>query len=80
MCFFILAGSFVVPAVGVTPSSEAHLVLFGGREKSIEQEFRRPNQNHLTALIPKLTVETMKMFSSLNEFWTFSGLKSGGAS
>ena len=49
VCFFILEGSFVVAAVGLTPSSEANLVLFGGK-KSLEQEFRQPHQNHLTSI------------------------------
>ena len=53
VCFFILAGSFIVAAVGLTPSSEAHLILFGG-EKSLEQEFRRPHQNHITSFYSKI--------------------------
>ncbi len=28
---------------------EAHLVLFGGKKKVSEQEFRRPHHNHLTS-------------------------------
>ena len=33
-----------------SPSSEAHLVLFGVEKKVSEQEFRRPHQNHLTSI------------------------------
>ena len=37
-----------LPAAG-PPSTEAHLVLFGGKKVS-EQEFRQPHHNHLTSI------------------------------
>jgi len=37
-----------------SPSSEAHLVLFGGGGNVSEQEFRRPHQNHLTSINAKI--------------------------
>jgi hypothetical protein len=33
-----------------TPSSKAHLVLFGEKKKGSEQEFRQPHHNHLTSI------------------------------
>jgi hypothetical protein len=51
------------------------------REKKVsEQEFRHLITTIKLALIPKLTITTMEMFSSLDEFWATSEPKSGGAS
>jgi hypothetical protein len=45
----MLSVADVGPGEG-TPSSEAHLGLFGGGKKVSEQEFRRPHHNHLSSI------------------------------
>ena len=44
---------FLIPVASFSsfsPSSEAHIGLFGGKKKVSEQEFRRPHHNHLTSI------------------------------
>ena len=52
----------------------------GGKQKSQKKNFDDYFTTIQLALSPKLTVATMEMFLSLDEFPTFSGPKSGGAS
>jgi hypothetical protein len=51
-----------------------------GKKKSQNKNFDDHTRTILLALIPKLTIATMEMFSSFDEFWATSKPKSGGAS
>ena len=62
------------------PSAEAHLGLFGGGKKSQNKNFNNPIRTIEVALIMKLTVATMEMFSSLENSRTLCEPKSVGAS
>jgi len=40
-----------------TPSSEAHLGLFGGENKVSEEEFRQPHQHHLASINAEIEID-----------------------
>jgi len=52
--YIIFVNILLNPINLISPSSEAHLALFGGEKKSPEQEFRRPHHNHLISINAKI--------------------------